>query len=144
MFLGKKFKFTEQSGLTLVETLLALAIFTLAATYLVSLFPFGLKSAGMAEQETIAINLAQSKIEEIIGSKYSDVPTSVNTENSLTSIDPAFAGFSRITTVTYVDGNLAPSAQDLGLKKINVSVFWRNKLTQATSTTALMTLITNY
>lgn len=134
----------SQGGLTLVETVLALAIVTLTVTVLASSFPFGLKTADLSQEETTAVFLAQAKIEELIGSNYIEVPTQTTIEGSLVSWDPDFGGFSRTTVVSYVDGDLAASPTDLGLKKIKVTVGWQNNLSQATSTFSLIGLINDY
>lgn len=142
MFPGKTIN--QQLGLTLVETLLALAIVTLAVTFLVSLFPYGLKTAALSQEETMAAFLAQAKIEELISANYAEVPTQTTVESNLSSVDADFTGFSRTTVVSYVDGNLNPYQSDLGLKKISVTVYWQNNLSQATSSLSLISLINDY
>ncbi|MDP2586503.1 MAG: type II secretion system protein [Candidatus Komeilibacteria bacterium] len=141
MFRGKTI---NQSGLTLVETILALAILTLAVTFLASLFPHGLKISTLSQEETIAAFLAQAKIEELISANYAETPTATTVESNLSGLDADFSGFSRTTVVSYVDGNLDPSAADLGLKKISVTVSWLNNLSQATSSLNLFSLINDY
>lgn len=138
MFRGKTI---NQQGLTLVETMLALAIVTLTVTTLVSLFPHGLKTAKLSQEQTTAAFLAQAKIEELISANYADTPAATAVENSLGAVDPDFAKFSRTTVVSYVDENLNPAAGDLGLKKVSVTVFWLNNLAQATSSLVLVGLI---
>jgi len=142
MFPGKTIN--QQLGLTLVETLLALAIVTLAVTFLVSLFPHGLKTAALSQEETLAAFLAQAKIEDLISANYAEVPTQTTVESSLASVDADFISFSRTTMVSYVDGNLNPYQSDLGLKKISVTVYWQNNLSQATSSLSLISLINDY
>ena len=142
MFPGKTNN--QQLGLTLVETLLALAIVTLAVTFLVSLFPYGLKTAALSKEETMAAFLAQAKIEELISANYTEVPTQTTVESSLSSVGADFTGFSRTTAVSYVDANLNSSPNDVGLKKISVRVDWQNNLSQATSSISLISLINDY
>lgn len=127
-----------------METVLALAIVAVAVTFLVSLFPHGLKTAKLSQEETVAAFLAQAKMEELISANYAETPTATTVENSLGSLDPDFVGFSRTTTVTYADGDLAFAPSDLGLKKISVTVSWLNNLSQATSSLSLVGLINDY
>lgn len=141
MFRGK---IINQRGLTLVETVIALAIVTLAVTFLAGLFPHGLKVATLSQEETMAAFLAQAKIEQLISANYAETPTATTVENSLSALHPDFTGFRRTTVVSYVDGDLDTSAVDLGLKKISVTISWLNNLSQATSSLSLASLISDY
>lgn len=134
----------QESGFTLIETLIALAVFTIAVVYLVTVFPFGINSASSAQHKTVATNLAQAKIEEIISSAYAAASLGQVLESSLNSIDPDFSQYSRLTSVSYVDGNLQATGQDLGLKKVQVTVSWKDHLAQASSSLSLFTLIADY
>lgn len=137
-------KIKGRNGFSLLETTVALAILTIGVIYLVAVFPFGLNVARTSEQSTIAINLAQAKIEEVISTLYGEVTTGQSVEPSLSNLDPDFSSFARVTTVSYVDEDLSPVAQDEGLKKIAVEVLWQDSLKRATSSVSLITLIANY
>lgn len=145
MLLGKWWnKIKSSQGFSLLETTIALAILTIGVIYLVTVFPFGLNAARTSEQSTIAVNLAQAKIEEVISTLYSEVAVSQSVEPSLSALDSDFAGFSRITTVSLVDEDLGPVTQDVGLKKVMVEVLWQDALKHATSSVSLITLIADY
>ena len=137
-----KFNFHNLKGFTLIETMVALTILIVAISYLIGFFPMGLNTAMSAKQDSLAALLAQGKIEELIGTPYAEVAVGTVIENSLNSIDPDFSGFRRTTSINYVDANLNNTASNSGLKKITVSVSWRNNIKQTDITTTLTTLIT--
>lgn len=134
----------NKSGLTLVETMIALVVLIIGVVYLISFFPFGLNSAKTSAQQTVAVNLAQAKIEEIISLPYAEAVVGETAEASLDLIDGDFTGYSRTISIKYVDGNLNQIQEDLGLKKVKVTVFWQDTLRHSTSSVALATLITEY
>ncbi|MCX6785968.1 MAG: prepilin-type N-terminal cleavage/methylation domain-containing protein [Candidatus Komeilibacteria bacterium] len=146
MLPGKCFKQPRSvpKGFTLVETLIALAVFIIAVVYLAGVFPTGLGFTLSAQHKTVAVALAQARIEEIISSQYSGVTVGQAREASLSAIDPDFSHYSRTTTVNYVNGDLQTVGADIGLKKIQVAVFWKDRADQATTSINLMTLIANY
>src|SRR3989344_5941949 len=137
-------KLRLKKGISLLEVTIALAILTIGVIYLMTVFPFGLNAARNSEQSTRAAFLAQAKIEEVISAIYGDVATGQGREPSLAALDQDFAGFSRQTTANYVDEHLAASADDEGLKKVVVEVFWQDALKHATSSVSLITLIADY
>ena len=53
------------AGFTLLEILIALVLFTVGVVVVVGLFGDGLLSSSDAESTTIAMNLAQKKMEEM-------------------------------------------------------------------------------
>lgn len=136
------FKTKNQQGFSLIETLVALTILTVATSYVIGVFPKGLNSSLSALEETTAVNLAQAKVEEVISTPYDEISTGVITEDSLSLIDADFSRYKRITTVNYVDGNLDSSANDVGLKKVKVDVVWLDGLKKIFATTTVYTLIT--
>ncbi|HLC63849.1 MAG TPA: type II secretion system protein [Patescibacteria group bacterium] len=141
MLLGRKIKAKE--GFTLIEIMVALAILLFVVIMAVSFFPLGLKSAISSSQQTVAIYLAQAKIEEIISAPYAELSAGETVEANLSSIDQDFVSFSRTTNLDYVDSNLNDSAIDLGLIRARVQVFWTDSQLGATASTSLITLIAN-
>jgi len=136
------FKTKNQQGFSLIETLVALTILTVATSYVIGVFPKGLNSSLSALEETTAVNLAQAKVEEVISTPYDEISTGVIMEGSLSSIGADFSRYKRITTVSYVDSDLNPSISDLGLKKLKVDVVWLDGLKKSFATTTIYTLIT--
>lgn len=139
--INKVVNFTwPKPGLSIIEVILVIAILSLTVFVINSLFPFGLRQGKTAEQTTIATNLAQSKIEELIGLPYDDLTVGTSSEPSLLTIDQDFSSFSRTSVIYYLDSNLIVTGQDNDLKKIKVMVNWFNPNKQATSTVTLSTI----
>jgi len=136
--------FKTNSGFTLIETLIALAILMIAVLSIVQLFPLGLKASYQAKNLSLATNLAQAKLEKLISDNYDNLAIGITTEDTLSSIDSDFSSFIRVTEINYVDGNLNSSIEDLGLKKVVVYVSWPNSFTGDRSTTSLVTLINEF
>ncbi len=140
-FLFKK-PWSSRQGFSLIETLIALSILIIAVLALVQLFPMGLKASYKAKQITVATNLAQAKVEEIISQSYSQINPGTYEEASLSTIDNDFSNYGRITVISFVDENLNQTVQESGLKKVEVFVTWPDQYTNSRSTTTLTTLIT--
>lgn len=144
MFLGKFIKipklFFHQNGISLIETLIALTILIIGVLAIVQLFPLGLKASQQAKNITLATNLAQAKIEEIISEEYDQVSIGNAYEPSLGN---DFSNYSRLTIVQYVDQNLNQIIEDQGLKKVEVQVGLTDQFSGNTVTTTLTTLIAN-
>lgn len=134
----------KPSGISLIEVLIALTVLIVGAICIVTFFPLGLESVKSSEHETVAVNLAQAKIEEIISTSYSDVSTGEIVESSLSSIDSDFSSYSRTTSTYFIDSDLNVSEQDLGLKKVNVTVSWFDNFNNATTSVNLIILIADY
>ena len=133
-----------RSGFTLIETLIAISILMIAVLSVIQLFPLGLKASTQAKNITVATNLAQAKMEEIISDDYDNLTIGTTTEPSLSTIDPDFSNFTRVTVINYVNGDLAIVGQDFGLKKVEVYVGWTSPFSGENSTTSLITLINEF
>ena len=134
----------SEAGFTLIETLIALAILTVAVLAIVQLFPLGLKAGQQAKNTTLATNLAQARMEELISESYGNLNPGSVTEDSLSTIDEDFSGFTRLTVINYVNADLETVGQDLGLKKVQVYVSWLSPFSSQRSTTSLVTLINDF
>jgi len=149
MLYKKKF-FSKQrladcnAGFTLIETLIAISILMIAVLSIIQLFPLGLKASLQAKNVTVATNLAQAKLEEIISDNYDDLTVGTTTEPSLSAIDSDFSNFTRVTVINYVNGDLVIVGQDFGLKKVEVFVGWSDSFSEKNSTTSLTTLINDF
>lgn len=116
----------NQKGISIIEAMLAVAILMIGILVTINIFPAALKISKNAEQETVAANLAQAKIEEMFSLGYENITIgTIETKHRL-SADSAnpFYNFQRQTVTTYVDGNLANSVAATGLKKVSVTVYW--------------------
>jgi len=133
----------DTRGLSLIEALLAVAILIVGVLSIINVFPVAVKISRTAEQETVAANLAQAKIEEIFSWGYDNIPLGeIEAKHRLapTSSNP-FYFYQRQTDSTYVDGNLVNSASPTGLKKITVTVFWTSPHLDVERITTIFTLI---
>ncbi|MFH1173433.1 MAG: hypothetical protein V1692_02800 [bacterium] len=126
----KKIK-NGQSGLTMIEIILALAILMTAIMSIIRIFPAGLQIAKIAEKNTVAAFLAQDKLEELAAMPYVDIPCCgvIETKGKGWWDDPdsPFYSYQRQTEIVYVNPNsgLADSATDLGIKKIKTTIYWQ-------------------
>ncbi len=63
----------NQSGLSLIEAMLAVAVLMIGVLVTINIFPLALKISRNSEQETIASNLAQAEIENIFSLDYDNI-----------------------------------------------------------------------
>lgn len=118
------------AGFTLIETVVTIFVLLFAIIAILQMFPLGIRVGQSAQMATIASELCQAKIEEIISNSYAEI--SVGTIEPKHQLDSPFEKYSRQTTVACVNSNLQPVAcnYDLDgnpnpLKKIEVTVFWK-------------------
>lgn len=116
--------FKNKKGLSIIEVMIAFLIVGGVLFAIIQIFPIGLRSSTIAHHNTVAVFLAQAKMEEIVKQLYDDIPTGTVSENSLADIHDDFAGYSRTTVISYTDDNLNPSITDLGQKKIEITLAW--------------------
>lgn len=119
-------KSNNQTGLTLLEAAITIAVILIGVITIVQIFPLAFKIGKTAEQTTVAINLAQAKIEEIFFLDYDNIAIGEIEAKHRLSSDPTspFYSYQRQTVTEYVDGNLAGSLTETELKKITVTVYW--------------------
>lgn len=131
----------KSAGFTLIEVMLAVFILSVGITAILQAFPLGTHIQRSSQMNTIAIQLNQAKLEEIISKSYSEVSLGIVTE--LYGSIANFSSFQRKTETTYFDPNnpAVPPASDLGIKKIEVTVFYRSPLGVAEKQVKLATLI---
>jgi len=144
MLLGKKLiiKSKLNRGISIVEILVVIAILGISVFAIIGVFPFGLSISRYAEFETIAANLAQSKLEELISKPYEELSIGTTTEPSLSALDVDFANFWRTGVINYLNSDLVDTDQDLGLKKLEVTVYWMDPK-RATSSVTLVSVISH-
>lgn len=120
----------QESGLSLIETMVAFAILAIAFIGLVQTFPFGLAINKEAENTTVASYLAQDKIEELTSFGYSDINVGIIEVKHRLSDDPSnyLYNYQRETVVNFIDGNLNEVDENQGMKKISVTVYYINAI----------------
>lgn len=130
------------TGFTLIELSLAIFILTIGIVGIVSMFPLGIRIGKTSEISTIAAQLSQAKIEEIVSKSYTDIPTGIIEPK--TELPSPFNGYFRETEVNYYDPvNTITTDTDLGIKKIRVTVSWELNLGVSNKSIDIFTLITN-
>ena len=139
-------KSRRPKGLSLIEVMVSFSILILVFVALAQTFPIALTINKTSENSTKASYLAQIKLEELNSLGYDNILTgTIEAKHSL-SDDPAdyLYYFQRQTEVSYVDGNLAASLSDTGLKKILVTIYYTNALFKTEKNYSTATLISQW
>jgi len=138
-----KYHSPTEAGISILEAILAIAVLAMAILGIIQIFPLALKMSRIAEQTTVAANLAQAQAETIHSLNYSEISTGAIEARHRLASDPAnpFYKYERQTVVDYVDGDLNNSATDLGLKKISITVYWLSSYLNKEITFPLIFLI---
>jgi len=132
-------KLNMKGGFTLIETILAIFILVVGIVGVLAMFPVGIQIQNLAKMETVASRLAQAKIEEIIAKSYEEIVTFCEGYGEI----PNFEFYKRETRVNYYDPvNSTTSQIDLGIKEIDVKVFWKSGPGFSEKSITLKTLIT--
>ena len=136
-------KYKNQTGLSLIETMVAFSILAVAFITLVQAFPYGLSITKEVENKTIASYLAQLKIEELYSLGYGNISTGTLEDVDNLSADQLsyLYSYGRKTEVYYVDENLDTSVSDIGMKKIIVTAYYRGGFWGQTKSFNISTLI---
>lgn len=139
-FAFQNFSGENLGGFTLIESLIAIFVLVVGIVAVLQAFPLGAHIQKSSQMTTTAIQLNQEKLEEIISRSYSDIPLGETLEPY--GFNPNFSSFRRKTEITYFDPNnpTVPPAGDLGIKKIEVWVFWRSPFGVAEKEIKLATL----
>lgn len=123
--------FKKEAGFTLIEVLVAIFILVVGIVAVLDIFPLGTKIWKSAEMATIASQLGQAKMEEIISKSYNEI--SIGVIEAKHNLDPPFSFYQRETKVICVDPNsnlseVVNCSPDPGIKKIEVTIFWKSPL----------------
>ena len=123
----------NQIGLSIIEIMVAFSILVVAFVGLAQVFPFGLSINKTAESSTIASYLVQDKIEELIFLEYDNIGLGIVEVKQRLSADPNnyLYQYQRQTEIDYVDGDLVTSVADMGLKRISVTVYFNNAISNS-------------
>ena len=117
---------SAKSGLTLIEIIIALVLFSTGIIAITRGFSVGLAASGDSENTATALNIAQKALETVKNTPYANITSSGP------SADPVFANFN--TTVSAATGQ--------NPMQVNVTVAWIGKGGNANVT--LTTLVANY
>ncbi len=120
----------NENGFTLIETMLAIAIMAIGLLALASLQVTAIGGNAQSKKRTLALSLAEDKIETYRHTAYASIPAGQEVETGLETLYTRNTNVENDTPVT-------------GVKTVTVTVFWHNmndKLKQV----QLATIIANY
>lgn len=135
---GKETSFISQPGFTLIEVLFTIVFLFLGLLTILQVFPTAFNLERSNQSRSQAALLAQEKMETIYDQSYAVIAPGDVFEASLAA---PFSNFSRRTIVTLVDANLLPTATDVGLKRIQITVAWPSLLPFAAKQIEMNSLI---
>ena len=102
------------------------------------MFPMGIQTGQSAKMASIATQLSQAKIEEMISKSYDEIISLTEEYGEIAD----FEIYKRVTEVNYYDPvNSTTTESDLRIKKIEVTVFWKSSLGGSGKNINLVTLI---
>lgn len=124
-------------GITLIETLISLAILSFGILAIVAVFPIAAKNLDANYRNNTAIFLASSQIENIIGQDYEVLEKGVFTEDFGEIED--FENYKRETHISCFDPQKEECSEETGIKEIEVIVYSK----RGGNETKLQTLISD-
>jgi len=129
---------------TLVEAMVALTIFLIGFLAVLQFLPLGSKLAIIARHDTEAAFLAQGKMEEYIAKSYNALETGIVEARAPATADTTsqLHYFEIQTEIHHIDGDFNEVSEDEGMKKIEVTVYWHEGLTEKQK--SLVTVISRY
>ncbi len=123
-FIHPNFAKQNLSGFTLLEAMIAIFVITVGIVAVLQAFPLSMQVQNSAKMATVAAQLGQEKIEEIIAKSYADISSEAET-----TLNSPFESYSRKVEVTCFDPNgesSSPNCPDTGVKKVKVIVSWKS------------------
>ncbi|MBI4278762.1 MAG: prepilin-type N-terminal cleavage/methylation domain-containing protein [Armatimonadetes bacterium] len=112
----------DQRGLTMVEILVAAAVFGVVVVAIASYYPAASKGALIGRSTTFAVLAAQQRMEEVFSKAYASV-TSANFPND--TVSDGVNTYARTVTITDCSGDAtSPCESSARLKKVVVGVSW--------------------
>lgn len=131
-----------KKGFTLIESLAAIFILTIGISAIFQAFPSGVFVQKTAQMNTIANQLCQEKMEEVVFKSYDEMAVGIQ-EEAYGSM-AGFASFKRKTEISYFDPNNPGTVpgSDLGIKKIKITVYWYSHMGVAEKSVTVSNLFT--
>lgn len=122
-----RFERHKKQGFTLIEAVVAIAIFVVGILAILQFLPAASKVAWQARHKTQAAFLIQGKLEEYLASSYEELETGVVEARAPAVSDTGsqLYYFEIEVEINYVDENLNEIGEDQDLKKIEVTTYWQ-------------------
>lgn len=114
----------NKKGFSIAEVLVAIMIFSVGILSVIQVFPLYKKISRKSEKSSIAVFLAQQKIEEVFSMDYDNISTGTFEPKAPVELTGPFSKYQRKTEVDFVNGEFQNDGSDLGLKKITSTVYW--------------------
>lgn len=136
-------------GFTIIEVLVALFVLAVGIAAVLNMFPLGLQVAISSQTASVAVQLGQAKMEEMVSKEYNDLSFYLGTNTEEYGSIAGFDRYKRITKVSCAHRNdlseadcAYDSINDPGpLKKIEITVFWKSSLIAAEQSINVASLI---
>lgn len=128
MFLIKVRSTNIDNGLTLIEILVAIVVFSMALLGVAQIMVSTISINIFSDKLTTSTILVQDKLEDIHRLGYVNADTAVGVENYNTISD--FESYKRVTSVN----NDVPAT---GMKTVEITVFWNNDVGSTSINTIL-------
>lgn len=119
----------RKSAFTFVELLIALTLFMVGMLSVLQIFP---ANRALLEQNSLtaqAVFLAQKEMETLRTVPYDSLTVGNYTERQAMSGTPTDIAypFEKQIVVKYLDTNRQESANDVGIKQVDLTLFWKQK-----------------
>ncbi len=115
-----------KKAFTLIEVVVATGVLLIGVLGVGAFFASSSKITRHASYTSIASNLAQGFIDEEISKSYGELTPGAGMKDRVSSVSSnPFYGYKKQVNVSLIDSNLAASGSDIGLKKIDVFIFWQ-------------------
>lgn len=113
-------------GFTIIEIVVAIGVLTIGVLGVAGFFATSPMLTRSASNTSVAANLAQGALDEALSASYDELtPGTGNKVKISEDSNNPFYNFSKQRNISLVDLNLAPSATDVGLKKIDVIIYYQ-------------------
>jgi prepilin-type N-terminal cleavage/methylation domain-containing protein len=133
-----------KKGFTMIELLIVIFVLVVGLTSVLIIFPIGMKIGKNSRTKTIGAQLCQQKIEELISKPYNDVQLNIGTTTENYGTIAELGYLKRITRINYYNPvNFQVTIVDLGIKEIEVEVFWRSPLKNTEENINIKSFISN-
>lgn len=129
----------NKKGFTITEIIVAITVFSIGVLGIAAFFASSSQTTRNSSNLSIASNIASGLVDEELSQTYDSliVGNGAKTPVSTDTASP-FNKFQKQINISLVDSNLNPSATDIGLKKIDIFVYYNEGTTERNIETATL------